>query len=1497
MKDPGDMLVTAMLRSLGSIKRLSRQINTKDLNHITKIIDDQYRSAMNSWKQNKDFDELRKSESNLRKNFLRLMFESSSRYGNTIFKRYQDSTGDMDPLNMLLNIAGALMRAFAEEYYPLPISTENIGKDRGYISQKHAFVTITHPNIPSLDLIDMTRAHLWFLCHHLFIYRVNSYTATRYLLTLLFKFKPYIDYIYAGGGQGRKSVEKKYQSILDMDKDLYDVIRLAKYDREINHAVHRVTQLELPDTNNKLFNQIKDEIDDPHINDKFYMRVVELFEIENKKIGTIGHQEIMSGLPHPYNLRDVVFNGDKYVQNNSGYLVVAELPIASKKSAKIDFVIFKRILWKTRYLWIPVIILDLKTKTSGAYDFESKPVRGRPDLKQPKPVIKLEPVDDWHSTVSNAMNSLTSNQLNSYSHMLVNEMQAILREVQYAPLQAIVAVRAEKRNLRDVIHNLLYTLPNYIKENYKELAGRYIYPENDEIAVVFKDFHNIELLLKDPKVGEKTPYIPQLSRENRENQSITLYTTVASNINFGMTAANIAAVYDCIKTAVEDHGEIIVLDTLDVYSDFTKERMRLPHEILDLVEIIPINISNPDIDMLRQISKPVVITGWADCKTMITRPWEREQLILENLNSEYIYLIDRAVKDINTSKIYKDRCILPYREYSGRKNYITKIIYNLPVPPKKSKKPLYDDVRIIIREKEEEEVTITICPALTGIARKFDKTDRRRKYDESRNLSRIKLEEVYDLIAHIREDYSFNKLTLDYNKLGVKEDTIRLFHLPFVNEEKKKVNREFRSRNPFKRINKMYQRTYRVPYSNEFGKRTQVVEAINDVMSFISNQEDLEYILKDFDDNIPQSMILAESSLGINLMPLIEEYRYNFYKTYCVLDMNYDNFKKSTNWYNLIFLALRARYPLRDKHLIQLWKQFSTWMLYTLGYEMVSNIKYMFNIANIWKQLESRSLYYLSLDKEVIRDEEQGVIEIGTKYSIIRFEDAMGMFEFTDYDELSKIRWQISHPDVALSNFELIDIIPICSGYLGSERYLWLKNDWSEVRKLKMRVDELKRWNIRNIQLVPCNIEEIPEVDPYTPETETLNVTYVGVKLAYNDGIEMKIYSKKSGEISKQVYKVFDSVEELMGVMRQLWGSISHPLEFEGYHCKVEYKYDIDWNIFAILSKYLGKIDVPFTLEDFVSADDMEKFYESCNLKHDEENCEKGHLNCWLWESSDDELDYYLSDYTSLEGIKEVYDMKIIKMEDLDRIYYLKYEFDENNILYQENEIIKSILSRHTIKRHLLLNYKSYEKRVTKTLVDFSHDITNYQVVLNFINNITKESTTELIPYFANTKSEKRKAVIDIIDGFAYREGIYPEHVTKDVRDKCVKYLEKYPLPEVNKFETGDLEKVVSDFDWNEREGHYQLKLKVDDEWHYNPKEEDSDSLLSKDKVIDIVGSLFKHIKSDDTSTNEILSNLIDYFIETDLSNYDIIPYGDMYDIKNIITDLKNELLNITDEN
>ncbi|MCE7733270.1 MAG: hypothetical protein GPJ54_00235, partial [Candidatus Heimdallarchaeota archaeon] len=1465
--------------------------NTKDLKHVTNLIDDQHKTAMHNWRQTNDFDELRKSEANLRKNYLRLIFESSSRYGNTVFKRYQDPKGDMDPMNMLFNIAGALMRAFAEEFYPLPSFDERIGKDRGYISQKHAFVTITHPNIPSLDLIDMTRAHMWFLCHHLFIYRVNSFAATRYLMILLFKFKSYLYYIYAGGGQGRKIIEKKYNSILDMDKDLYDVIRLAKYDRETNHAVHRVTQLELPDTKNKLFDMIKDEIDDININDKFYLKVVELFEIEQKKIGTIRHQEIMSGLPQPYNLRDIVFNGDKYVQNNSGYLVVAELPIPSKKSAKIDFVIFKRILRKTRYIWIPVIILDLKTKTDGAFDFKSQAVRGRPELKQPKPVIKLEPVDEWHMTVSNAMNKHASNQLNTYVQIIRKEMNGILREVQHAPLQGIVAIRAENNDLRDSIQNLLYSLPEYLLENYKDLGGCYFYPEDEDIAVIFKDFQNIELL-RDPKAGKKNQYIPQLSRAEK---NITLYVTCASNINFGKTAANIAAVYDCIKTVVEDHGEIIVLDTLDVYSDFTTERMRLPQEFLDKVEIIPLDVIDPDLDMLRQIKKPVVITGWADSKTMITRPWDKEQLILENINTEYIYLIDRAVKGINTSKIYNDRCILPYREYSKRKNYISKIIYNLPVPPKKIKKPLYDDVRVIIGEKAE----ITICPALTGIAMKFEKTDRRKKIDSNRNLSLIKLEEVYDLIAHMRTEYSLEKLTFDYSSLGEREELIQLFHLPLVKEKKKKeVNREFRSRNPFKRIVKMYQRTYRVPYSNEFGRRTLVVEALDDVKVFIEAKEDLNYILEDFEDNINynimQSLILSETRLGLNLLPLIEDHRYNFYKTYCMLDMNYEKFKENTNWYNLLFLALRSIYPLRDNHLIQLWRQFSTWMLYTLGYEMRSNIKYIFNIANIWRQLESRCHYYLSLDGEVIRHMEQGVMEIGDRYSIIRFEDSRGLFEFTDHNELREVHWQVSHADVVLSNFELKEIIPICSGYLGTDRYLWSNDDWSEVRKLRMRVDELKEWNIRNIQLIPCNLEEIPSVDPYIPETRTLDITYVGCNLEYNDGIEMTIYSKKTAEISEQIYKVFDNVEELMEVLRHLWGNISHPLEIENYYCRIEFRYDIDWGVFVSLSKYLGKIDVPFILEDFEFVEGMEKIYLNCYLNHNEEICEEGHPNCWIWESYNEDLDYYLSDYASTEDIKEIFDKKIIELEDIDKIYFLNFKFDENRILYQENKIIKSLLSRHTINRYLLLEYKSYEKEVTKTLEDISHDSSNNTLVLTFVNNITKESEIELISYIAENKREQMQEILSIFDGFDYQEGIYPENVFKEIKEECESYLEEYPLAEIDNFEMKDPTITISDFDCDEVDyDQYHLQLKIDDQWHNY--ENNPNRLLGKDEVIRLIDQLLQEKKK--PSGRDILSNLIDYFIEIDLTDHEIIPDGNMEDIEEILSELKEELLKNEDVN
>ncbi len=217
------------------------------------------------------------------------------------------------------------------------------------------------------------------------------------------------------------------------------------------------------------------------------------------------------------------------------------------------------------------------------------------------------------------------------------------------------------------------------------------------------------------------------------------------------------------------------------------------------------------------------------------------------------------------------------------------------------------------------------------------------------------------------------------------------------------------------------------------------------------------------------------------------------------------------------------------------------------------------------------------------------------------------------------------------------------------------------------------------------------------------------------------------------------------------------------------------------------------------------------------------------------------------------------------------------------------------IKRHLLLDYKSYQKEVTKTLTEISHDVSNHVVVLTFVNNITKEKDIENVSYFADNKSEQMQEVIDTIDGFEYRDGIYPDDVYKDLRKECERYLEEYPLPIEDELEAGDPEIVVSDFECEEiNEEEYQLQLTIDDVWYYYPEEDDG--LLSRDKVLDIVEHLLGQITSEDTSIIDIVSSLIDYFIDKDLTDYDIIPEGNMYDIEEKLTDLKNELLNNSNE-
>ena len=123
---PNAVLATAIYSGLSALVWLA----SKRKNRQTEEIFERIRSTWNSVQESKqanrtirshDFSSVQKVEKTLRKLNLRMLWQSTKRYGNKENKRvYSWKDGTIGELNSLLNYAGAVLRDIVVPRYPFP---------------------------------------------------------------------------------------------------------------------------------------------------------------------------------------------------------------------------------------------------------------------------------------------------------------------------------------------------------------------------------------------------------------------------------------------------------------------------------------------------------------------------------------------------------------------------------------------------------------------------------------------------------------------------------------------------------------------------------------------------------------------------------------------------------------------------------------------------------------------------------------------------------------------------------------------------------------------------------------------------------------------------------------------------------------------------------------------------------------------------------------------------------------------------------------------------------------------------------------------------------------------------------------------------------------------------------------------------------------------------------------------------------------------------------
>ncbi|MGY5854082.1 MAG: hypothetical protein RTU92_10980 [Candidatus Thorarchaeota archaeon] len=247
------IISNAIYMGLVALVRISRNRTSEKTRRYFRSIEKIWTSAWNKFEEMQsnflwDFSPIQNAEPNMRGQLFKFVWSSTKRYGNRETKRvYNWLGGTVGPLNALLNYSGARLRELAMIYFPFPRpktfqvrvypdgskkiltkrEVELIGSDNavkvywryGYERRgKNPRVLLAHPTLPGLDFVDMIRAHCVELCRQCFIYDVPMTEAHRYTRLLIHRLRPFLDWVYTDGKEGRRHFNP------DADKELRKIV-------------------------------------------------------------------------------------------------------------------------------------------------------------------------------------------------------------------------------------------------------------------------------------------------------------------------------------------------------------------------------------------------------------------------------------------------------------------------------------------------------------------------------------------------------------------------------------------------------------------------------------------------------------------------------------------------------------------------------------------------------------------------------------------------------------------------------------------------------------------------------------------------------------------------------------------------------------------------------------------------------------------------------------------------------------------------------------------------------------------------------------------------------------------------------------------------------------------------------------------------------------------------------------------------------------------------
>ncbi len=647
---PNDILANAIYMGLVSLVRLaSKRTSEKTRKHYTSI-----KSMWQKWREQFEQSIARKItdfspvEPNMRNQFLGIVWNSTRRFGNREFKRvYSWLEGTVGPLNSLLNYAGARLRDLAMTRYPFPepesfqikkysdgskkiLSKEEaelLGPDDavktywrgGYRRKgKSPLILLAHPTLPELDFVDMIRAHMIELCRQCFVHNVPRAEAHRYIKLLIHRLRPFLDWVYTDGKQGRpyfnrysdhelreivQEIRSLYGKRTGKEKSITEGLDAPETPilsiEEFRDKVEKLRDNTNDEKERTIFSKILNHIDEGNIEQRDVEKVIDQILALSSREGNEWHRILLSDLHHPSSLKQVVFAGDNMLDDPSAVLIVGELPV-SRRKGQIDLVIFLRREVSGRVIWTPVMILEIKTKMSLDYNLYGLRTKNK-SVKDYGPALyawkTTKTEDEWKEIFTSAPAPRTLDQLNVYESELLLEYGQVAAFDPTPPKslwKGVIVLDTDQSPLevfegfQDLLEDLV-TKITYDSLDITETTAYSLNPsvstKTPRIATILTPGGGPVELLNEACVPESLPVDDPFCERISDDRLLTLYVPVSSPISSGNAAAWISRNWHLLNHIQEcaTSSKDTEIHWVDLMGDYPSELLTKKRFGLDLL--------------------------------------------------------------------------------------------------------------------------------------------------------------------------------------------------------------------------------------------------------------------------------------------------------------------------------------------------------------------------------------------------------------------------------------------------------------------------------------------------------------------------------------------------------------------------------------------------------------------------------------------------------------------------------------------------------------------------------------------------------------------------------------------------------------------------------------------------------------------------------------------------------------------------------------------------